>query len=95
MKLLPSREVKNEKQSSALAESIRISEVRSELSREERELNEYKVFVFEEREKIKTDFDGKLMQWNDELTGIENQVKKGTGVDSQLREVFLNTPNCF
>lgn len=75
MKLLPSREVKNEKQSSALAESIRISEVRSELSREERELNEYKVFVFEEREKIKTDFDGKLMQWNDELTGIENQVK--------------------
>lgn len=76
MKLLPSRELQNKKKSVELEESIRITEVRSELSREERDLELFKENNRLEREKIKMDFDGKLIVLNDELSRLEGEVKK-------------------
>lgn len=92
MKLLPSRELQEKKKANALDESIRITEVRTELSREERYLELFKSSTEAERKQIRDDFDGKLLEWNNELTKIEIQVRKLRKEREELLKPLDDTP---
>lgn len=92
MRLLSSRETENNKNITGVAEATRITAIRSELSREERDLNTYKKDVQEQRKKIADDFEGKIMKLNDELSDLEDEVGKLRTERAELLKPLDDTP---
>jgi hypothetical protein len=74
MKLLSSRETENNNKNQSVAEATRIMEIRSQLSREERELNEKRKQFDAQWNEIQADFEGKILSYHGTLSDLEREV---------------------
>jgi hypothetical protein len=85
MKLLPPREVETQTRAQKLAESQRITAIRSQLSREELELNNWNDSLEKKKKDAIRDFEDKLMVWNRNLRDIQEEVS----ALEEKREILL------
>ena len=92
MKLFSPRETETNKNNSEQDDKVRLSDIRSELSREERELELFRDKSRIDMEIIALDFGNKVIRWNDELQGIQNQVATLRKERDELLKPLDDTP---
>lgn len=85
MKLLPPREVEHTQHASHAAETSRISAIRSELSRGERELNDWKDGIKTEKDKITSDLNGVVVELNENIRVLQVEI---SGLEEKRAELL-------
>jgi hypothetical protein len=85
MRLLPPREVETHTKAIQSAESQRITAIRSQLSREERDLNDWNDSIESKKRKAIDDFERKIMVFNQEIRKLQDEVS----ILEEKREILL------